>query len=128
LRDAFEVGDERHDVAALVPRREIRPTAVVAVDLERAEPAIGAARIERDDFRADALASRRMRASTAGKAARAARLISARPIGPRIGRPDEGLASEAGFVLRSVGVRDFLSARFPALARGAGFRISGALI
>jgi hypothetical protein len=58
LRHVREVGDKRNGIAALVAGREISPAPVVAVDFERSEPAISAARIERHDFRADALSIR----------------------------------------------------------------------
>ena len=74
LRDAFEVGDERHNVATLVSGGEIAPTPVEAVDFERSEPAINAARIERDNLGADALASRQD-ARKHGREGRQRRLI-----------------------------------------------------
>ncbi len=58
LRYVGEIGDKRNRIAPLVARGEVRPFAVVAVDFERSEVAIGPARVERDDFRADALSLR----------------------------------------------------------------------
>jgi hypothetical protein len=57
LRNVRKKRDKRNRVAALVASREISPAPVVAIDLERSKPAIGAAWIERDNLRADALAS-----------------------------------------------------------------------
>jgi hypothetical protein len=57
MRDVREIGDERNRIAALVATGKVRPFSVISVDLERAEMAIGATRIERYNLRADALAS-----------------------------------------------------------------------
>ena len=58
LRNVREIGDKANRIAALVAGGEIAPSAVESVHLERAEIAIGPARIERDNFRADTLAAR----------------------------------------------------------------------
>ena len=110
LRDARQVGNKRNRIAAPVAGREVSPAPVVAIDLERSELWLWA----RHGLSATISAPTRLpfgktRPSTAGKTANAARLISAKS------------SVAPGFVLSPVLVSDFLSARFPALARGVGF-------
>jgi len=74
LRNPREVGDQRNGIAAPVAGGEIAPSAVESVHLEGSEPAIVASRVERDDFRADALAARQ-KPSQHGRESRQRRTI-----------------------------------------------------
>ena len=78
MRYVGEIGHKANRIAASIAGREVRPTAGVAVDLERAEMAIGAAGIERDKLGPTRLPAGSRRASTAGKAASEAMLMAAK--------------------------------------------------
>jgi hypothetical protein len=72
LIDASQISHKAYRIAALIVRREVDPSAVVSVHLERADIAIGPARIQGDKFAPDGFPRGKSRFSTAGKAARAA--------------------------------------------------------
>ena len=63
LLAVFDEGDQRDGIAALVAAREVGPDAGSQIDLERAEVAVGATRIEREIFVADRAGRRAERAA-----------------------------------------------------------------
>ena len=103
LRDVGEIGDQRNRIAALFTRCEVGPTPVEPVHLERAEPPVRALRVEATTSEPIAFPPGRIRASTAGKLASAARLIcgevdraSSSDGPPQVRQRDDGAGDRQG--------------------------------